>query len=71
MDVELQGINYFLAMDIVIPYSMCQSVAMMVEIVAYRDLLSAQTVTIGKLSKMMWNYLEICLFVKIFNCGAA
>ena len=53
MDVELQGINYFLAMDIVIPYSMCQSVAMMVEIVAYRDLLSAQTVTIGKLSKMM------------------
>ena len=53
MDVELQGINYFLAMDIVIPYSMCQSVAMMVGIVAYRDLLSAQTVTIGKLSKMM------------------
>ena len=51
MDVELQGINYFLAMDIAIPYLTCQSVAMMVAIVAYRDPLPAQTVTIGKLSE--------------------
>ena len=50
-------------MDIAIPYSMFQSVAMMVEIVAYKDLLSAQTVTIGKLSEMIWNYLEIWIFV--------
>ena len=53
MDVELQGMHFILPMDIVIPYSMCQNAAMMVGIVAYRDLLSAQTVTIGKLPEII------------------